>query len=327
MTTRRRFVALGAAWWLAGGIAAAQPRAKVWRLGYLVLTPLSDPPSPERAAFLAALRELGYVPDRNLVIEYRSANSDREQLPLLAEELVKAKVEAIAVGSVDAARAALDATASVPIVMLGVGDPVVFGLVHSLARPDANITGSSLQSVDLLAKRFALLRELLPRATRVAHLWNPDTLAGAAFPAVQDAARRNGFALEELRAANAEELQRALEALERSRPDALHVTIDIRLATYRKIIAEAALRLRMASVAGYRGFVEAGGLLSYAADMNALYRRGATYVDRVLRGAKPADLPIEQPSGFDLAVNLVTAKAIGIPIPRPLLLRANEVIR
>jgi putative ABC transport system substrate-binding protein len=326
VTTRRHFLSLLAASSLAASGAAGQPRDKVWRLGYLVLNRLTDPPSPERAAFLAALRELGYVPGTNLTIEYRSAESDREQLPFLADELVQAKVDAIVVGSSDPARAALNATKSVPIIMLGVGDPIAFGLVTNLARPGSNITGSSWQSVDLTGKRFGLLKETLPRATRVAYLWNPDTVATASFVAAKEAAGKTGFVLAELRVANSEELQRAIQALERRHPDALYVNVDTRIATYRQIIADAAIRLKVPTMSGFRGFVEVGGLMSYGASLTELYRRAATYVDRVLRGAKPAELPIEQPTKFELVINLKTAKALGLTIPQSLLLRADEVI-
>ena len=325
---RRHFLLFLAASSLAPSGAAGQSGTKVWRLGYLALNRLIDPPSPERAAFLAALRELGYVPGTNLAIEYRSAESDREQLPFLAEELVQAKVDAIVVGSSDPARAALNATKSLPIIMLGVGDPIAFGLVTSLARPGSNITGASWQSVDLVGKRFGLLREVLPRAVRAGYLWNPETVeGGVGYAAAKEAARNTGFMLDELRVANSEELQRALQALERRRPDVMYVNVDTRIATYREIIADAAIRLKVPTVSGYRGFADVGGLMSYGASLTDLYRRGAIYVDRVFRGAKPADLPIEQPTKFELVINLKTAKAIGLTIPQPLLLRADEVIQ
>jgi putative ABC transport system substrate-binding protein len=328
LITRRHFLAFLAITWLATSRAAGQPRDKVWRLGYLALNPLTDPPSPERAAFLAALREMGYVPGTNLVIEYRSANSDREQLPFLAEELVLAKLDAIVVSSSDSARAALGATKSVPIIMLGVGDPLAFGLVSNLARPGSNITGTSRQSVESSGKRFGLLKEVLPRATRVAYLWNPDSVASdASNAAVRQRAKQIGFPLDELRVANSDELQLALQSLERRRPDALYISVDPRIASYRQIIAEAAVRLKLPSMAGYRLYAEAGGLMSYADSLPELYRRGATYVDRVFRGAKPADLPIEQPTKFELVLNLKTAKALGLTIPQSLLVRADEVIQ
>jgi putative ABC transport system substrate-binding protein len=329
VTTRRDFfsvVAIGAS--LVTSAAAAQPRGKAWRLGYLVLNPLTDPPSPERAAFVAALRDLGYAVGSNLTIEYRSADADKERLPFLADELVQAKVDAIVVGSSDPARAAMRATPSIPIIMLGVGDPVAFGLVTNLARPGSNITGPSWQSVDLIGKRFNLLKEVLPRANRAAYLWNPDTAEGwAGYVAAKEAAQKAGFTLDELRVTDAQELQRAIGVLERLHPDALYVNIDPRIATYRQIIAEAAIRFKISSISGYRGFVDVGGLMSYGASLTELYRRAATYVDRVFHGAKPAELPIEQPTKFDLVINLKTATLLGLTIPQSLLLRADEVIQ
>jgi putative ABC transport system substrate-binding protein len=328
VTTRRDFLSLVAvAASPVTSAAAAQPRDKVWRLGYLVLNQLTDPPSPERAAFIATLRELGYAVGSNLTIEYRSADSDREQLPFLADELVQAKVDAIVVGSSDPARATMNATKSVPIIMLGIGDPVAFGLVTNLARPGSNITGPSWQSVDLVDKRFALLKEVIPRASRAAYLWNPETVeGGVGYAAAKEAARKTGFALDELRVSDSEELQRAIRMLDRTHPDALYVNIDPRIATYRQIIADAAIRLKLPSISGYRAFVDVGSLMSYGASLTELYRRAATYVDRVFRGAKPADLPIEQPTKFDLVINLKTAKALGLKIPQSVLARADEVI-
>ena len=327
MTTRRRFLSIVAASLVAGGVAG-QPQPKVWRLGYLVVTPITDPPSPERAAFLAALRDRGYGVGTNLAIEYRSAQSDREQLPFLADELVGMKVDAIVVGSSDAARAVMNATKSIPIVMLGIGDPIAFGLVTNLARPGSNITGVSWQSFDLIDKRLELIKQVLPRAGRLAYLWNPETVeSSAGYAATKEAARKAGLVLDELRVSDSEELQRAIGVLERTRSDVLYVNIDPRISTFRQIIADAAIRLRIPSISGYRGFVDAGGLMSYGASLPQLYRRGAVYVDRVFRGANPADLAIEQPRTFEVAINLKTAKAIGITIPKSVLLRADEIIR
>ena len=327
MSTRRQFLLFLAAALLTSARAGAQPRARVWRLGYLILNPLSEPPSPERAAFIAALRELGYVVGTNLEIEYRSADFDRERLSFLAEELVNAKVDAIVVASADPARAAMNATKTIPIIMLGIGDPVAFGLVTNLARPESNVSGVSWQSIDLVGKRFTLLKEMLPRARRAAILWNPETVEGGVGQAsARDAAQRIGFALEELRVSDLDGLRGALAVLERTHPDVLYVNIDAKIAPYRQIIADAAIRLKIPSVSGYRGFAEAGGLMAYGASLTDLYRRAAKYVDRVFRGAKPADLPIEQPINFDLVINLKTAKALGLTIPQSLLLRASEVI-
>ena len=216
MLTRRRILLLVAAAPWPRARAEAQGRDRVWRLGYLVLNPISDPPSPERAAFLAALRELGYVAGVNLEILYRSADFDRERLPFLADELVTAKVDAIVVASADPARAAMRATRSVPIVMLGIGDPVAFGLVSNLARPDADVTGVSWQSIDLVDKRFHLLKEVQPRATRAAYLWNPETIEGAVGHAIaKDAVPKAGMTLTDLQVSDLEGLKVAIATLER----------------------------------------------------------------------------------------------------------------
>ena len=327
MSTRRRFLLLFAAASITPARIEAQVRGRVWRLGYLVLNPLSDPPSPERAAFIAALRELGYVAGTNLEIEYRSADFDRDRLPFLAEDLVRANVDAIAVASADPARAAMNATRTVPIIMLGIGDPIAFGLVTNLARPGSNVTGASWQSIDLVGKRLHLLKQVLPRASKAALMWNPETVEGrVGYVSAKDAAGRIGFALDELRVSDVEGLREAFAALERTPPDVLYVNIDAKIAPYRQLIADAAVRLKIPSISGYRGFVDAGGLMSYGANLADLYRRAAKYVDRVFRGARPADLPIEQPTKFDLVLNLRTAKALELTVPKSVLLVADEVI-
>src|SRR5262245_27063735 len=222
----------------------------------------------------------------------------------------------------------MSATKSIPIIMLGIGDPVAFGLVTNRARPESNVTGGSWQSIGLVAKRFHLLREVLPRARRVGHLWNPETVEGeVGYASARDAAQKTGFALENLPVSDLEGLRTALAVLERAHPDVLYTNIDAKIASYRGIVADAALRLKIANISGYRGFVDAGGLMSYGANLTDLYRRAAKYVDRVFTGAKPADLPIEQPTKFDLVINLKTAKALGLTIPQSLLLRADEVIQ
>lgn len=328
MLTRRRFLLLAAASSLPQARVAAQARDRVWRLGYLVLNSISDPPSPERAAFIATLRELGYFAGANLEMLYRSADFDRERLPFLADELVAAKVDAIAVASAGPARAAMGATKSIPIVMLGIGDPVAFGIVTNLARPESNVTGVSWQSVELVEKRFHLLKEVHPRASRAAYLWNPETIEGeVGYAIAKDAAPKAGLTLSDLRVSDLEGLKAALATLERTRPDVLYVNIDPKIAAYRQIIADAALRAKSMTISGFRGFVDAGGLMSYGAELADLYRRAANYVDRLFKGAKPADLPIEQPTKFDLVINLRTAKALGVAIPQPVLLRASEVIQ
>jgi putative ABC transport system substrate-binding protein len=217
---------------------------------------------------------------------------------------VSAKVDAIAVASADPARAAMSATKTIPIIMLGIGDPIAFGLVTNLARPESNVTGASWQSIDLIGKRLNLLKEVLPGAGRAAYLWNPETVEGrVGYASARNAAPRVGFALDDLRVSDLEGLRGALAVLERTHPDVLYVNIDAKIAPYRQIIADAAIRLKIASASGYRGFVDAGGLMSYGASLTDLYRQAAKYVDRVFRGAKAADLPIEQPTKFDLVIN------------------------
>jgi putative ABC transport system substrate-binding protein len=326
---RRTFnVAVGSLAVMAMLRARAEPAGRVWRLGYLVLNPVVEPPSPERAAFLDALRDLGYSVGRNIAITYRSADNDTERLQFLADELVQSKVDALAVTSSDAAIAAVNASKTIPVVMLGVADPVAVGLVKNLARPGSNITGMSWHAVDITAKRFGLLKEMLPRAARIAFMWNPATPIGEAnTSAARQAARQAGVALDELPLVSGDDVASALPALKRNRPDALYVVIDTRTAPYRKVIADEALRLRIPSMSTYRGYVEVGGLFSYAASLTDLYARAATYVDRIFKGAKPGDLAIEQPTKYEFVVNLRTAKALGITIPSPVLLRADDVIQ
>lgn len=309
-------------------VAALAQAGKQRRIGYLLLTPFTDPPSAERAAFLAELRTLGYVDGRNLRIDYRSAQGDREQLAALANELVKSGVEVIVATSTAATRAAVRATRSIPIVMLGIGDVQRAKLVMNLARPEGNLTGVTWDTFELVAKRLQLLKESLPRAMRLALLSNPrDAVAAEQVTISLAASEALGLRLTGYPAGNTDELQAALGELARRRPDALFVVPDGQTVSYRRIIADEALRLRIPCFSGYRGFVEAGALMSYAADLAPLYRRGATYVARLLNGANPAELPVEQPTKYELLVNLRTAKALGLTIPQAILVRADEVIQ
>jgi putative ABC transport system substrate-binding protein len=308
-------------------LAGRAQSARIPRIGYLLLTPLVNPPSVERTAFLAELRSLGYSDGKTLRIEYRSAEGDRQRLRTLADELVREKVDVIVATSTPAARAASQATRSIPIVMLGVGDPQRAKLVANFARPEANVTGVTWLTSDLVAKRFQLIKETLPRAARVALFWNPDDAAAVdQLPITRDAAKRLGLELIDHHVASAEQLQQALDKLAGGRPDALFVIGDARIVTYRKIIADEALKQRLPFFSAYRGFTEAGGLMSYAADITDLYRRGATYVAKLLNGMKPADLPIEQPSRFQLVVNMNTAKTLGLKIPQSVMVLADEMI-
>jgi putative ABC transport system substrate-binding protein len=317
-------LALGAAA-LAQGVAAQQ---KVRRIGYLTTQTMTEPPSPERAAFIQGLRELGYLVGRNLVIEYRSADNDQSRLPELAAELVRQRVELILAGGTEVAIAAKTASSTLPVVFSASGDPVKAGLVKSYARPGGNVTGLSFVAPELSAKRLALVRELVPQARRVAVMWNArGEIAAIEWKETEEAARRLGIATEALPIDETGDMVRALDSLPRARPDALLVIVDERMVGFRKIIAEAALRARVPCVTGWREYVAAGALASYAPDMRALFHRAAFYVDRILKGAKPAELPVEQPSKFEMVINMKTAAALGITVPPALLVSADEVIQ
>jgi putative tryptophan/tyrosine transport system substrate-binding protein len=324
MTTRRRLlVALGAG--LIAPRIEAQP--KVRRIGYLAPNPLIEPPTPERAGFLAGLRELGYDVGRNLLIEYRFGENDVDRLPDLAAELIKQRVELIVAISPEAALAVKAISTTMPIVVLS-GDPLQLDLVKSYARPGGNATGMSFIAPELGAKRVALAKEIVPQARRIAVIWNArDSIANSEWSVVRGAGRTLEINLEPMPMAEADDLARSLDSLASARPDALIVLVDARIVGFRKIISDAAMRQRIPCLAGWREFVTAGALASYAPDFRALFHRLAFYVDRILRGAKPADLPVERPTKFELVLNLKTAKAIGIAIPPPVLLRADEVIQ
>jgi ABC-type uncharacterized transport system substrate-binding protein len=306
-------------------VGTAQPPGDVPRIGYLILSPLADPPSAERQAFLDGLRDLGYVLGRNISIEYRSAAWNRELLPDLAEELVDRKVDVIVAvpGAIEAAR---DATKTIPIVITSANDPLELGLVRSLARPGGNITGTAESTIELAGKRLELLKEALPKISRVAVLWNP---AGEAEPLqwkhAQAAARKLGVTLQSMEVKDPKDFTGAFAAMRRKRPDAL-ITFTSPLTTaYRPIIVEFATKNRLPTMFAVQADVVAGGLMSYAQNLPDSFRRAAYFVDKILKGAKPADLPVEFPTKFELIINLKTAKALGVTIPPSLLRRADQV--
>jgi ABC-type uncharacterized transport system substrate-binding protein len=306
--------------------AAAQRPGSVPRIGYLILSPLADPPTAERQAFLRGLHELGYVIGRSIIVEYRSAAWNRELLPDLAAELVELKVDVIVAipGAVEAAR---DATKTIPIVVPSMTDPVEDRLVASLARPGGNITGTGGIASELVGKQLELLKEAIPRLSRVAVLWNPANQgAPLQWKGTQSAARRLGVTLQSHEVRDPNDFPRALSAITRRRPDAL-ITFATPLTTaYRPIIVEFATKQRLPTMFTVKADVEAGGLMSYSANLPDSFRRAARYVDRILKGARPGDLPIEQPTRFELVINLKTAKALGLTIPQTLLLQADQVI-
>jgi len=309
---------------LAPYTAGAQQAPKVPRIG--VLWPTS--PSPRIDEFRAGLRELGYVEGRTIEIEYRYAKGDLDRLPELAAELVQLKVDVIVALNTFAARPARDATGTIPIVMVS-GDPVGTGLVASLARPGRNVTGLSFFSPELGAKQLELLKELLPGLTRVGILWNADGPARVQeFERTEVAAQTLGVTIHSLEVrTRSPDLEGAFIAASQGQAGALLTLGSPLTLSHLTQIAELAARSRLPSVFDSRVFVEAGGLASYGPRFADLYRRAAGYVDRILKGAKPADLPVEQPARFELVINLKTAKALGLTIPPSILLRADDVIR
>ena len=278
------------------------------------------------AAFVQRLRELGWIEGRTVAIEYRWAEGRSERFAEIAAEFVRLKVDVIVTTWNRAVLAAKQATSVIPIVFALAGDPVGSGLVASLARPGGNVTGLSVQQTDLAGKRLELLREVVPGLRRLAIMANvgyPDAVLE--MGEVQAAARTLGLEVVTLEIRRAEDIAPAFEAL-KGRADALYVCTDALVNTNRIRINTLALGARLPTMHGIREYVEAGGLMSYGANFPDLFRRAADYVDKILRGAKPADIPVEQPTKFDLVINLTTAKALGLDVPPTLLARADEVI-
>jgi putative tryptophan/tyrosine transport system substrate-binding protein len=324
---RRVFLGTVVGGLLAAPLAAeAQQPVKVARIG--VLAPGSPTSSPQlREAFRQQLRELGYVEGQNIVIEYRWAEGRAERLPDLAAELVSLNVDVIVAGGTPGPLAAKHATGTIPIVMTAAGDPVGSGLVASLARPGGNVTGLSARSPDLSGKRLQLLKEVVPGVARVAVLWNAaNPYAALVVRETEAAARSLGVQVQFLEVRGPDDFENALPAAIRGRAGALIVVEDPLTFLYLKRIAEFAAQNRLPATYGYREFAEAGGLMTVGPNLADLYRRAAIFVDKILKGAKPADLPIEQPTKFELVINLKTAKALGLTLPPSLLLRADQVI-
>jgi putative ABC transport system substrate-binding protein len=329
VTTRRKFLGTLAGGLLAAPLAAeAQQAAKVARIGWLANTAALP---HLREAFLQGLRDLGYVEGRNVVIEYRNAEGKSDRLPALAAELVALKVDVIVAPPTVAALAAKHATKTIPIVFAGAADPVTDGLVTSLARPGGNVTGLSSLTPELVGKRLEQLTQAVPGVTRVAALWQPggagertdrDTLKGADV-----AARALGVRLQVVDARGPEDFDRAFSDMTRARAGALTVLGSAMFNSERRRLVNLAAKHRLPAVYQWREFVDTGGLMSYGANLADLNRRAAVYVDKILKGAKPGDLPVEQPTKFELAINLKTAKALGLTIPQSVLGRADEVIQ
>ena len=308
--------------------AGAQQAGKVYRIGYLS-TPTRESVEHGLAAFLRTLRELGWIEGQNLIIEYRWAEGNVERLPALAAELVRHKVDVIVAPAGSAALAAKNATSSIPIVMIFASDPVEMGLVASLRRPGGNITGTTFTpGPEIFGKQLQILKEAVPHASRVAVLSNPaDPSFALQVRQVEATARSLGIRLQHVEARGPEEFDSAFAAMARERADALLVTGTSTFLAHRTRLAELAVKGRLPTMHSFRESVEAGGLMAYAVNMADFVGRSAVYVDKILKGAKPADLPIEQPTKFELIINLKTAKALGITVPQALVLRADAVIQ
>jgi putative ABC transport system substrate-binding protein len=322
---RREFMLmLGGAMTTAHHLRAQQKAMPV--IGFLNIGSLG-PNAPYLAAFQQGLNETGYFEGQNLAIEYRWAEGSYDRLPGLAADLVGRKVDVIVTGGTPGMQAAKAATVTIPIVFLGGGDPVAAGLVTSLARPGGNLTGVSFMSTELMPKRLELLSELVPEAAVIALLVNPNNPAAERIMRdVQEAARTKGVQLHILKAGTAAEINTAFATLVQRQAGALAVSADPFFNSQREELVALASRHAVPAIYEWREFAEAGGLISYGPSLTAANRQIGTYVGRILKGAKPADLPVQQPTTFELVVNLKTAKALGLIVPPSILARADEVI-
>jgi len=309
-------------------VVQAQHPGKVYRIGYLS-APSRESVARGVDAFLKALRDLGWVEGLNLVVEFRWADGKVERLPELAAELVRLKVDVIVAPAGSAVQAAKNATSTIPIVMIFPNDPVASGLVASLARPGGNVTGTTFTSgAEIFGKQLQLLKEAVPRASRVAVLGNPsDPEWASQMSEVEAAARAMGLKLQRVEARGPEEFDAAFAAIARERAEALLVAGGSTFLVNRVRLADLALKARLPTMGSFREGVQAGGLMAYAVNMADFVGHAAVYVDKILKGAKPADLPVERPTKFELVINLKTARALGLTMPPALLQRADEVIK
>jgi putative tryptophan/tyrosine transport system substrate-binding protein len=326
---RRTFLAGTGAVLLAAPLAAeAQQAGKVARIGYLEFGSAA-PGTPLLEAFRQGLRERGWVEGQNLTIEVRYAEGKQDRLPEFAVDLVNLKVDLIFASTTPAAVAAKQATTTIPIVIGFVADPIGSGLVPRLARPGGNITGwTHLAGLELNAKRLEILKEAVPRAARIGALWNPaNPIHEPSLKEVEAAARRLKVQLHPKGVSNPEKLQAAFSAMAQERVQALTVPPDGMFLTHQARIIDLAATYRIPTMYGVREMAEAGGLMAYGVNLPEMYRHGAFFVDRILKGAKAGDLPVEQPTTFELVINLKTAKTLGLTIPQSLLGRADAVIK
>jgi putative ABC transport system substrate-binding protein len=292
----------------------------LWRIGVLWL-----PPASRLEPFRHGLRELGYIEGQNIVLEVRLAEGRLERLPALAAELARLEVDVIMTTSPPAVSAAIHATRTIPIVMAAVGDAVDYGFVASLAKPGGNVTGSSWLNTELSAKRVDLLKDALPHVSRVAVLWEP-SVGNTHLRATEATAGSLAMRIQVLKVSNPGDFQQAFLDAKKAGSEAMIVLASPILASHTKVLAALAAQHRLPAIFDRREYVEAGGLLGYGPSFPALLRRAATFVDKILKGAKPADIPVEQPTKFELVVNLKTARTLGLTLPRSILLRADQVI-
>jgi putative ABC transport system substrate-binding protein len=328
---RRAFLTALSGSLLATPLAAeAQQAAKIARIGWLGDKRAATASPHLRVAFRQGLRDLGYVEGRNVVIEYRDAEG-KQRLPALAAELVALKVDVIVAPGTPAALAAKQATKTLPIVFAGVTDPVTDGLVTSLARPGGNVTGLSNLGPELIGKRLELLTQAVPGVSPVAVLWQPGAASERTdkdmLKEADVAARALGMRLQFVEARGPADIDRAFSDMTRARAGALTVLATTMFLIERRRLVDLAVKNRLPTVYSFREYVDSGGLMSYGPNQADTFRRAATYVDKILKGAKPADLPVEQPTKFELVINLKTAKALGLTVPPSLLRRADEVIQ
>jgi len=325
---RRRLLTVLGLWLAAAPFASFAQQGKVWRVGFLALRHVDFVDTDYYyGPFRQGMRELGYVEGRNLAIEWRSAEGKAERLPDLAAQLVQGKVDIIVTAGTPATSAAQKATATIPIVIANANDPIGSGLVKSLSHPGANITGLSSLAVDISPKNLEIMLSLVPRLSQVAVLVNPANSGHAAIlKGTQAAARKLNIKVLPAEARTAQEIERAFSVMARERAGAVIVAIDAFFIQQGRQIADLAAKHRLPSMSGSREYVEAGGLMSYGQNLADNYRRAATYVDKILKGAKPGDLPVEQPTTFELFVSRKAAKALGITIPQSILVRADRVI-
>ena len=308
-------------------LAAAQQPGKTWKIGVLASTSRSLNASREDSLW-QGLRQLGYVDGKNIAMEYRYADGHLDRLPQLAAELVQLKVDVIVVSGTRVAVAAKQATGTIPIVLAGVGDPVQAGLVHSLAHPETNVTGVSRISPDFIGKRVELIKEVIPTTAHMAALSNPGNPGEAAsLKTIEIEARDLAIELHIVTATSLNDFPTAFSAATKAHADALLVMPDALFHSYPSRIVELATANRLPTMYDRPDFVEAGGLMSYAVNIPDLSRQAARYVDRILKGSKPGDLSMEEPSRYELTINLNTAKALGLTIPTSVLIRADKVIK